>query len=154
MNRFAGKTIRWTFTDGPVANESYEHTFDADGGLSYRKLDGDDDGGSAGAGTNVDKYESAEIDDDVTVFSYLAPDSGYTLTAVLDYGSNTVVAFASNEKMIAIQHGTFEELDSDERAAKTRASTAKRSGESSRSTGKGKKGSAPRAQASRRRSRP
>ena len=107
MNRLAGKTIRWIFSDGPVANESYEHAFDGEGGLSYRKVDGDDEGG----GTKVDKYESEEVGDDVVVFSYLAPDSGYTLTSVLDYASNTVVAFASNEKMLAVQHGTFEEVE-------------------------------------------
>jgi hypothetical protein len=109
MHRIEGKTIRWTFSDGPVANERYEHAFDADGGLTYRKLDGDDDGN--GEGTKVEKYESEQVGDDVTVFSYLAPDSGYTLTAVLDYASNTVVAFASNEKMLAVQHGTFEEVN-------------------------------------------
>ena len=107
MNRLEGKTIRWTFSDGPVANESYEHAFGANGGLSYRKVDGDD----AGGGTKVEKYESEEVGDDVVVFSYLAPDSGYTLTSVLDYASNTVVAFASNEKLLAVQHGTFEEVD-------------------------------------------
>jgi hypothetical protein len=107
MNRLEGKTIRWIFSDGPVANESYEHAFDANGGLSYRKVDGDD----SGEGTKVEKYESEEVGDDVVVFSYLAPDSGYTLTSVLDYASNTVVAFASNEKMLAVQHGTFEEVD-------------------------------------------
>ena len=107
MNRLENKTIRWTFSDGPVANESYEHAFDANGGLSYRKVDADE----AGSGTKVEKYESEEVGDDVVVFSYLAPDSGYTLTSVLDYASNTVVAFASNEKMLAVQHGTFEEVD-------------------------------------------
>jgi hypothetical protein len=106
MNRLEGKTIRWVFNDGPVANESYEHAFDANGGLSYRKLDGDE----GGSDTKVEKYESEEVGDDVVVFSYLAPDSGYTLTSVLDYASNTVVAFASNEKMLAVQHGTFEEV--------------------------------------------
>ena len=109
MNRLEGKTIRWTFSDGPVANESYEHAFDGKGGLSYRKVDGDEAGGS----TKVEKYESEEVGDDVVVFSYLAPDSGYTLTSVLDYASNTVVAFASNEKMLAVQHGTFEEVASE-----------------------------------------
>ena len=112
MNRIEGKTIRWTFSDGPVANERYEHVFDPDGGLTYRKLDGEEE---SGKGTQVEKYETAEVGDDVVVFSYLAPDSGYTLTSVLDYGSNTVVAFASNEKMLAIQHGTFEEVDNSAR---------------------------------------
>jgi hypothetical protein len=107
MNRLEGKTIRWTFRDGPVANERYEHAFDRNGGLSYRKLDGDE----SSEGTKVEKYESEEVGDDVVVFSYLAPDSGYTLTSVLDYAHNTVVAFASNEKMLAVQHGTFEELE-------------------------------------------
>jgi hypothetical protein len=108
MHRLEGKTIRWTFNDGPVANERYEHAFDANGGgLSYRKLDGEE----GGKDTKVDKYESEEVGDDVVVFSYLAPDSGYTLTSVLDYAHNTVVAFASNEKMLAVQHGTFEEVN-------------------------------------------
>jgi hypothetical protein len=112
MNRIEGKTIRWTFRDGPVANERYEHAFDRNGGVTYRKLDGEDE---TGEGTRVEKYESEAVGDDVVVFSYLAPDSGYTLTSVLDYASNTVVAFASNEKMLAVQHGTFEEVDASPR---------------------------------------
>jgi hypothetical protein len=145
MNRMEGKTIRWTFNDGPVANESYEHAFYAKGGLSYRKVDGDDADESS-SGTWVEKYESADINDDVSVFSYLAPDSGYTLTAVLDYGSNTVVAFASNEKMVAIQHGTFEELETDEKTESVRKPGAKSSGKE-KAKSSAKKPGAPRAQA-------
>jgi hypothetical protein len=113
MNRIEGKTIRWTFHDGPVANERYEHAFDLEGALSYRKVDGSDQR----SGTRVDKYESADVNDDVTTFSYLAPDSGYTLTAVLDFSSGSVVAFASNEKTLAIQHGTFEQVGEEARPA-------------------------------------
>jgi hypothetical protein len=38
--------------------------------------------------------------------SYL--ESGYTLTTLLDFKSKKLVAFASNEKGVSAQHGTFE----------------------------------------------
>jgi hypothetical protein len=44
--------------------------------------------------------------------SYLSS-SGYTLTVVLDNRSKHVVAFASNEKELTVQHGTFEMADTD-----------------------------------------
>ena len=34
-----GSTIRWTFDDGPVAGKTFEHVFEADGGVSYRVVD-------------------------------------------------------------------------------------------------------------------
>ena len=42
---------------------------------------------------------------------YLSP-SGYTLTVVLDYKTLKLVAFASNEKSLTMQQGTFEPLGS------------------------------------------
>jgi hypothetical protein len=35
--------------------------------------------------------------------------AGYTLTTVLDFKTRKLVAFSSNEKMLTLQHGTFEE---------------------------------------------
>jgi hypothetical protein len=37
---------------------------------------------------------------------------GYTLTAILDLEHKTLNAFASNEKMLAPQHGSFEMVTS------------------------------------------
>ena len=53
------------------------------------------------------KYEVAPFTDDVYAVSYLSG-SGYTLTSVLDSAGGTVVSFASNEKELVVQHGTFE----------------------------------------------
>jgi hypothetical protein len=101
-----GKTIQWTFSDGPMANRTFEHSFRGDGSVSFRPLDGNSDGKP----TNVKKYEIATVGPDVYAASYLGP-SGYTLTVVLDYRSAQLVAFASNEKDLTLQHGTFREVD-------------------------------------------
>jgi hypothetical protein len=97
-----GKTIRWTFVDGPVANKTFEHTFDDSGAVTFRLADGKE-----GKPGGAKKYEVAQVGDDVWAVSYLAP-SGYTLTAVLDYRTHRLVAFASNEKELTLQKGTFE----------------------------------------------
>ncbi len=103
---FRGKTIRWTFTDGPMAGRTFEHVFHKeDGSLTFRVLGGKPDA----APTRVEKYESATDGADVYSVSYLGP-SGYTLTVVLDYRTGNLVGFASNEKELALQHGTFEEV--------------------------------------------
>ena len=33
IDSLIGKTVRWTFADGPVAGKTYEHTFNADGSV-------------------------------------------------------------------------------------------------------------------------
>lgn len=94
-----GKTLRWTFDDGPMAGKTFEHTFAPDGTVSWRCTNGDEKGD--------DKYQLARVGDDVYAVSYLAS-SGFTVTTVLDIESGTIVSFASNEKMLVLQHGTFE----------------------------------------------
>ena len=64
MNRFRGKTYRFTFEDG-MANKTYEHIFADDGHVSYRLA------GSEGPGTRADATAIAQIDNDVFVVSYL-----------------------------------------------------------------------------------
>lgn len=98
-----GKTILWTFTDGPMADKRYEHTFAADGSVSFRLLGGE----SAGKPTRVDRYEAESVGPAVHAVSYLGP-SGHTLTTVLDFNTGKLVAFASNEKELSVHHGTFE----------------------------------------------
>ena len=53
----------------------------------------------------------ASLGQDVHALSYLSG-NGYTLTVVLDYKTMKLVAFASNEKSLTLQHGTFELLGS------------------------------------------
>lgn len=47
------------------------------------------------------KYQFAEINDDVYVFSYLSG-SGFRLTTVVDEKAGTVVSFASNERELMV----------------------------------------------------
>jgi MoaF N-terminal domain len=101
-DRVRGETIRWTFSDGPMAKKSFEHVFLKGGAVKFRALDGE----AKGKTTRVKKYESAKVSADVSTVSYLGP-SGYTLTVVLDFRTKRLVAFASNEKGLMIQHGSF-----------------------------------------------
>jgi len=95
-----GKTIGWTFSDGQMKGKTFDHTFDKNGGVSWTM----DDGKKGRA----DKYESAPVGEGVHAVSYRV-DGGYTLTVVLDFRTHELVAFASNDKELSLQHGTFEE---------------------------------------------
>ena len=98
-----GKTIRWTFDDGPMKGRTFEHTFETGGAVTFRDL-GED---SKGKPSRVETSEVAEVGEDVFAVSYLGS-SGYTLTSVLDFRTGRLVAFASNEKELVLQTGTFE----------------------------------------------
>ncbi|MDP9276134.1 MAG: hypothetical protein M3O99_11140 [Chloroflexota bacterium] len=112
-----GKTIRWTYDDGPMAGKSFEHTFGNDGTVTWRETGSVDRGTkppSNGKQKTVKpataakaKYEVAAVNADVCAISYLS-ESGFTLTSVLDFDSGTVVSFASNEKELIPQRGMFE----------------------------------------------
>lgn len=102
-DRVSGKTIRWKFSDGPMKNKTFEHTFERSGAVKYRGVDSENDGKM----TREKKYEAGRVSADVDVVSYLSS-SGYTLTVVLNYRTKKLVAFASNEKMLMLQHGTFD----------------------------------------------
>jgi hypothetical protein len=115
-NHVRGKTIRWTYDDGPMKGKTFEHRFGDDGMVSWREV-----GGAAApkAPTNGSsktpqpaedssaKYEAVPINEDVQAVSYLSG-SGFTLTSILDFNSGTVVSFASNEKQLVPQRGMFE----------------------------------------------
>jgi molybdenum cofactor biosynthesis protein MoaF len=100
-----GRTLRWTFRNGPVAGKTYEHTFNDDGSVEYRHV-----GAAKGAPTREKECATVSVSDDVSVISYLAG-SGYTLTAVLNFRTKEVVAFASNDKGWFRQDGTFDLVD-------------------------------------------
>jgi hypothetical protein len=122
----SGQTIRWSYEDGPTKGTEFEHVFGTDGRVSYRMLSqpkpqsqnagARSDGGSKSGGAKQEKpsYEVAEAAPGVWAVAYLAP-SGYTLTTVLDMASGRIVSFASNEKELVVQHGTFEVMTSAKR---------------------------------------
>jgi hypothetical protein len=107
-----GNTVRWSYTDGPAKGKTFEHTFGTDGSVTYRIVDGGAPSASATAPAKDKKppihYEVERINDDVFAVSYLSPDNGYTLTSILDGKAGTVVSFASNDKEVVVQHGTFQ----------------------------------------------
>jgi hypothetical protein len=109
-----GKTIRFTFHDGPMAKKTYEHVFEDDGSVRFYEVGGDVKRADAHVHAQEPKnaphrYEAVRIRADVWAVSYLSA-AGYTLITVLDFESHKLVAFSSNEKLLAVQHGTFEEV--------------------------------------------
>src|SRR5262245_44767573 len=98
-----GEAIRWTFSDGPLEGRTFEHTFHHDGTVEFRTVAGD----KKGKLTRAKDSEVAQVGDDVYAVSYLGP-SGHTLSVVLDFRTGQLVAFASNEKELTMQRGTFE----------------------------------------------
>jgi phenolic acid decarboxylase len=102
----AGKKIKWTFVDGPVAGWTFEHSFNADGSVTWRITDGPHKGATEGAKS----YAAVKVTENIWVVSYLAP-SGNTLTVVLNLNNHRMVGFGSNEKSWASQTGTFELLN-------------------------------------------
>ncbi|MGZ5074306.1 MAG: hypothetical protein ACXWBL_14280 [Usitatibacter sp.] len=99
-----GKTIRFTWTEGPTRGETHEHVFNADGSVDYRKVG---DGAPAGKMAHEKKYAALRVRDLVYVVSYLAS-SGFTLTVAMDFEGGKLAGFASNEKQWFPVKGTFE----------------------------------------------
>jgi len=106
MSSLSGKTIRWTFVDGPTAGTTFEHALHPDGSIVWRALDGP----FQGASRREKRYGAVRINEGTWAVSYLA-ESGHTLTVVLDLGSHQAVGFASNDKEWHQVRGTFEVVD-------------------------------------------
>lgn len=106
METLSGRTLRWTFVDGPTAGVTFEHTFDPDGSVVWRALDG----AFAGASRREKPYGAARIDDRIWVVSYRA-ESGHTLTVVLDFDTHRATGFASNDETWHQLGGTFQVVD-------------------------------------------
>jgi len=104
-NPITGHSLRGKFIDGPMAGKSFDHTFSRNGSVSFREVGGDPNAKPGCA----EQYQVASLGQDVHAVSYLSS-SGYTLTVILDYRTFKLVAFASNETSLTMQHGTFEPL--------------------------------------------
>jgi hypothetical protein len=100
-----GRTIRWTFSDGPVKGQTFEHTFNDDGSVVWRSI-----GGKTSTTLNRESVGAvAPVNDQVTLVSYLAS-NGFTLTVALNFVDMQMVGFASNGQTWAMQRGSFEVL--------------------------------------------
>jgi hypothetical protein len=98
-----GQTFRWHFDDGQMKGKTFEHAFDTEGSVTYRAVGA----GSDAKGIKAHKTSIERISDDVYAVSYLGS-GGYTLTTVMNFKTRELVSFASNEKEVQVQHGTFE----------------------------------------------
>jgi len=90
----SGKTIRFSWTDGPTKGKTYEHIFHPDGTVEW------------GGSDDRTKYADEAVTEKVSMISYLSK-SGYTLTAVLNFENGTIVGVASNETTWIPVHGTL-----------------------------------------------
>ena len=106
-NPITGHSLRFNFVDGPVAGKAFDHTFSRNGSVTFSEVGGDPNAKPGSA----EQYQVASLSPDVHALSYLSG-SGYTLTVLLDYKTMKFVAFASNEKSVTLQQGTFELLGS------------------------------------------
>jgi MoaF N-terminal domain len=111
MDLLRGKTVRWTFADGPVAGMRFEHTFHDDGGVTWRILEGQGKGHSS----REKQCATMQVTDDVCTASYLGA-SGHTLTVVLDFSTGRMFAFASSNSDWHALTGVFEVVQGNERA--------------------------------------
>ena len=106
-----GKTIRFTWTDGPTKGSKHEHVFYEDGTVEW--FGTDDRGGRQKPSkerAERPKFLDEGIASGIRLISYLS-DSGYTLTVVLNSNDGLIVGVASNEKTWTPVHGSFEVLE-------------------------------------------
>jgi len=102
MDSLTGKTIRWSFGDGPVAGTTFEHVFDEDGSVMWRIVEGEHQGATA----RERPCAAVSVNETTWVVSYLGS-SGHTLTVVLNLDDHRAVGFASNDKSWSSFRGTF-----------------------------------------------
>jgi hypothetical protein len=122
----SGKTLCWTFDDGPTAGTTYQHVFGTDGRVRWSQVN-QGKPGEPGKDSEAE-YKASEVAEGVLAVSYLAP-SGFTLTTILDTEEGTVVAYASNEEQLFVQHGTFEEVKVGDECLDTEAESGASAGE-------------------------
>jgi hypothetical protein len=100
----SGKTIRFTWTDGPTQGTTHEHVFHEDGTVEWGAIEGSQKGEPP---KERPEYAAFKVADDIYAVSYLAP-SGYTLTVVLNFRDHRIAGFASGAKEWYPVQGTFE----------------------------------------------
>jgi hypothetical protein len=91
--RIRGKTLHFSFTEGPTKGKTYEHAFRDDGTVIYR--DAGEQANGTSAGEQAD-YGAFEIADNIHLVSYLSS-SGFTLTLALNFRTGEIAGFASND---------------------------------------------------------
>jgi hypothetical protein len=103
IDAIRGKTIRLTFTDCALAGATREQTFNEDGTVSWRWLEGPEQGRSG----NEPRYGAVRVADEAYATSYLSGD-GVTMTIALNFEDHRFVGFRSNERQWDLLRGSFE----------------------------------------------
>jgi phenolic acid decarboxylase len=101
-----GKTIRFTWTEGPTKGKTHEHVFREDGTVEFRSIDGTEESKF----TKEKEYAAMKVAEDVFLVSYLAS-SGYTLTVAMNFGNRKLFGIASSAKEWFPIQGTFEVVE-------------------------------------------
>jgi hypothetical protein len=101
-----GKTIRFSFSEGPTKGSSYDHAFADDGTVTFRDA-AKSERKEPRLPEKPTKYASFEVADETTLVSYLSG-SGYTLTVALNFETEELFGFASNHEHWYPVRGTFE----------------------------------------------
>lgn len=92
----AGETQRWSFDSGPTAGSTYEHTFNADGTVTWRDAKGSSAPQKSSAKPSASRYASFPVGPGMHLVSYLSKDSGYTLTVLVNTEDHRLHGYASN----------------------------------------------------------
>jgi hypothetical protein len=111
-----GKTIRFTWTEGPTKGTTHEHVFHENGTVEWRDTSPQKDRSTikqqkSPPANERPKYGAIRVADDIYAVSYLAG-SGYTLTVVLNFLDHRIVGFASSSKEWYPVQGSFEVVGS------------------------------------------
>ena len=105
-----GKTMRWTWTEGPTKGTTHEHVFHENGKVEWRQMDAAHPKRASAQerepAAEQAEYGAFKVADGVYAVSYLAA-SGYTLTVVLNFDNHRMVGFASGAKDWHPIQGTF-----------------------------------------------
>jgi MoaF N-terminal domain len=102
-----GRTFRWTFVEGPTAGTTFEHTFFADGSVTWRDIADSSAPAAPSQEKSMTRYVSWEVAPSTHLVSYLA-ESGYTLTVAMNLDSRQCYGIASNSKEWFPLTGTVE----------------------------------------------
>jgi hypothetical protein len=114
----SGKTMRWTWTEGPTKGATHEHVFHEDGTVEWRAVESGAQAPRAKAPAKrklagkrpaeaKPRYAAMRLAPGLYLVSYLAS-SGYTLTVALDFGLREIQGIASAAKEWYPVRGTFE----------------------------------------------
>ena len=102
IDSLLGRTVQFTFADGPSGGSTYEHVFKEDGAIGFR-VAGDATAKFSWAKTGT----TMKVGDGMFLMSYLSKE-GFTLTLHLNVRTLELVGFASNSESWFQQKGSFE----------------------------------------------